>query len=148
MRQSNQGGSSSSPTHFYVDNAAYFITAATYRHQRLLDDELKDQLRDLLQVGRELEGESVCSVQLSVSPSSGQDRLLRPVDPRHGFVETDLTARYLNGPAGDPIRAQSPLGRVARPEEVAAAVLFLAADGSEFCTGAIIDVNGASYLRT
>ena len=65
-----------------------------------------------------------------------------------GFVETDLTAPYLDGPLGDGIRAQSPLGRVARPEEVAAAVLFLAADGSEFCTGTIIDVNGASYLRT
>ena len=48
MRQSNQGGSSSSPTHFYIDNAAYFITASTYRHQRLLEDELKDRLRDLL----------------------------------------------------------------------------------------------------
>jgi len=65
-----------------------------------------------------------------------------------GFVETDLTAPFLDGPLGDGIRAQSPLGRVARPEEVAAAVLFLAAQGSEFCTGTIIDVNGASYLRT
>ena len=65
-----------------------------------------------------------------------------------GFVETDLTAPFLDGPLGDAIRAQSPLGRVARPEEVAAAVLFLASRGSEFCTGTIIDVNGASYLRT
>ncbi len=65
-----------------------------------------------------------------------------------GFVETDMAADFLAGPQGDEIRAQSPLGRVARPEEVAAAVLFLAADGSEFSTGAIIDVNGASYLRT
>jgi len=37
---------------------------------------------------------------------------------------------------------------VARPEEVAYAVLFLAAEGSEFSTGTIIDVNGASYLRS
>jgi len=65
-----------------------------------------------------------------------------------GFVDTDLASRVLDGPEGDDIRAQSPLGRVARPEEVAAAVLFLAAEGSEFSTGAIIDVNGASYLRT
>jgi NAD(P)-dependent dehydrogenase (short-subunit alcohol dehydrogenase family) len=65
-----------------------------------------------------------------------------------GFVETDLTAPFLDGPLGDAIRAQSPLGRVARPEEVAAAVFFLASRGSEFCTGTIIDVNGASYLRT
>jgi NAD(P)-dependent dehydrogenase (short-subunit alcohol dehydrogenase family) len=65
-----------------------------------------------------------------------------------GFVDTDLASRVLDGPEGDEIRAQSPLGRVAKPEEVAAAVLFLAAEGSEFSTGAIIDVNGASYLRT
>jgi 3-oxoacyl-[acyl-carrier protein] reductase len=65
-----------------------------------------------------------------------------------GFVDTDLASRVLDGPTGDEIRAQSPLGRVATPEEVAFAVLFLSADGSEFSTGTIIDVNGASYLRT
>lgn len=65
-----------------------------------------------------------------------------------GFVETDMAAELLAGPQGDAIRNQSPLARVARPEEVAQAVLFLAAEGSEFMTGAIIDVNGASYLRT
>ena len=65
-----------------------------------------------------------------------------------GWVDTDMAADFLGGPRGDEIRGQSPLGRVARPEEIALAVLFLAADGAEFCTGAIIDVNGASYLRT
>jgi NAD(P)-dependent dehydrogenase (short-subunit alcohol dehydrogenase family) len=65
-----------------------------------------------------------------------------------GFVDTDMAARYLDTPRGDEIRAQSPLGRVAKPEEVALAVIFLAAEGTEFMTGAIIDVNGASYLRT
>jgi NAD(P)-dependent dehydrogenase (short-subunit alcohol dehydrogenase family) len=65
-----------------------------------------------------------------------------------GFVETDMAAEHLAGPEGDGIRSQSPLGRVAKPEEVAYAVLFLASDGAEFMTGAIIDVNGASYLRT
>jgi NAD(P)-dependent dehydrogenase (short-subunit alcohol dehydrogenase family) len=65
-----------------------------------------------------------------------------------GFVDTDMAARILDGPQGDEIRAQSPLGRVARPEEVAQAVVFLAAEGSEWMTGAIIDCNGASYLRT
>jgi 3-oxoacyl-[acyl-carrier protein] reductase len=65
-----------------------------------------------------------------------------------GFVETDMTASLLDGPAGDAIRAQSPLNRAARPEEVARAVLFLAAEGTDYLTGGIIDVNGASYLRT
>ena len=65
-----------------------------------------------------------------------------------GFVETDMVTEMLAGPAGDAIRAQSPVGRVARPEEVANAVLFLASAGAEFTTGTIIDVNGASYLRS
>ena len=65
-----------------------------------------------------------------------------------GFVETDMAKAQLDGPEGDAIRAQSPLGRVARPEEVAQAVLFLASKGTEFMTGAILDVNGASYLRS
>jgi NAD(P)-dependent dehydrogenase (short-subunit alcohol dehydrogenase family) len=65
-----------------------------------------------------------------------------------GFVETDMAKTVLQGPDGDAIRHQSPLGRVARPEEVAHAVLFLASPGAEFSTGAIIDVNGASYLRS
>lgn len=65
-----------------------------------------------------------------------------------GWVETDMAAETLSGPAGDSIRAQSPLGRVARPEEVAHTVLFLASEGAEFLTGAIVDVNGASYLRS
>ena len=65
-----------------------------------------------------------------------------------GYVETDMAAGTLSGPEGENIRQQSPLGRVALPEEVAYAVLFLASAGSEFSTGAIIDVNGASYLRS
>lgn len=65
-----------------------------------------------------------------------------------GFVETDMTNAHLKGERGDEIRAQSPLNRVAKPEEVAHAVLFLASEGAEFSTGAILDVNGASYLRS
>jgi 3-oxoacyl-[acyl-carrier protein] reductase len=65
-----------------------------------------------------------------------------------GWVETDMAADTLAGPDGDAIRAQSPLGRVATPDDVAYAVLFLASAGAEFLTGGIVDVNGASYLRT
>jgi len=65
-----------------------------------------------------------------------------------GFVDTDMAARYLDTPMAAEIKAQSPFNRVAKPEEVAAAVFFLASEGAEFSTGAIIDVNGASYLRT
>jgi NAD(P)-dependent dehydrogenase (short-subunit alcohol dehydrogenase family) len=65
-----------------------------------------------------------------------------------GYVDTDMAARHLSGPGGEEIRNQSPLGRVARPEEVAHAVLCLASEGSDFMTGTIVDVNGASYLRS
>lgn len=65
-----------------------------------------------------------------------------------GFVHTDMAAGLLDGPGGDAIRRQSPLGRVATPEEVAEAVLRLAADGMMAATGCILDVNGASYLRS
>jgi 3-oxoacyl-[acyl-carrier protein] reductase len=65
-----------------------------------------------------------------------------------GFVDTDMAAPALHGPAGDAIRAQSPLNRAATPEEVARVVVFLASPGAEYLTGAIVDVNGASYLRT
>jgi len=64
-----------------------------------------------------------------------------------GFVQTDMTKEILSGPKGDDIRRQSPFNRVAQPKEVANAVLFLAAEGSEFMSGTIIDVNGASYMR-
>jgi 3-oxoacyl-[acyl-carrier protein] reductase len=65
-----------------------------------------------------------------------------------GFVETPMAAARLSGPLGDETRRQSPLGRVAKPEEVAYTVVFLASEGAEFLTGCIVDVNGASYLRT
>lgn len=65
-----------------------------------------------------------------------------------GFVRTDMTAALLDGPTGEAIRNQSPLNRVATAEEVAAAVVRLAADGMLSATGCILDVNGASYLRS
>ncbi len=65
-----------------------------------------------------------------------------------GFVETDMARHTLDGPEGESIRRQSPLKRVAFPEEVAYTILFLASEGAEFLTGAIVDVNGASYLRS
>ena len=61
-----------------------------------------------------------------------------------GFVETDRVKDMIN----DDIKAQSPLNRVAKPEEVARTALWLASDGNDFLTGAIVDVNGASYLRS
>ncbi|WP_043621952.1 SDR family NAD(P)-dependent oxidoreductase [Nonomuraea candida] len=64
-----------------------------------------------------------------------------------GFVETDMTNEHLKAPRGDAIRAQSPFGRVARPEEIAAAVVYLASPAAEWASGTVLDLNGASYLR-
>jgi NAD(P)-dependent dehydrogenase (short-subunit alcohol dehydrogenase family) len=65
-----------------------------------------------------------------------------------GFVETDMAKDYLAGEEGGNIKMQSPLNRVATAEEVARAVAVFASGGMEFMTGGIIDVNGASYLRS
>jgi 3-oxoacyl-[acyl-carrier protein] reductase len=65
-----------------------------------------------------------------------------------GWVETDMATGHLSGPQGADILAQHPLGRVARPEEIAQAAVYCALDAPAAMTGCIIDVNGASYLRT
>jgi NAD(P)-dependent dehydrogenase (short-subunit alcohol dehydrogenase family) len=65
-----------------------------------------------------------------------------------GFVATNMAKEYLQAPGGDAIRAQSPFGRVAEPDEIAAAVLYLASAQAEWASGAVLDLNGASYLRT
>jgi 3-oxoacyl-[acyl-carrier protein] reductase len=64
-----------------------------------------------------------------------------------GYVDTDMAAEFLNSADGDKIRAQSPFNRVATPEEIAAAVVYLASDQAEWASGTILDLNGASYLR-
>jgi 3-oxoacyl-[acyl-carrier protein] reductase len=65
-----------------------------------------------------------------------------------GYVETEMAAADLNSPRGEEIRAQSPFNRVATPEEIAAAVVYLASAAAEWASGAILDLNGASYLRS
>jgi NAD(P)-dependent dehydrogenase (short-subunit alcohol dehydrogenase family) len=64
-----------------------------------------------------------------------------------GFTETDMAAETLAGPDGDRRRGESPMGRVATPQEVAQAVFYLASPQAEFATGTVLDMNGASYLR-
>ena len=63
-----------------------------------------------------------------------------------GFIETDMANQLLKAPRGAEIRAQSPFNRVARPEEVAEAVFYLAS--AEWASGTVLDLNGASHLRT
>jgi 3-oxoacyl-[acyl-carrier protein] reductase len=65
-----------------------------------------------------------------------------------GWVETERAAALLGGPSGAEIRGQHPLGRLTQPEEVARLAVFCALDAPAAMTGAVLDVNGASYLRT
>ncbi len=65
-----------------------------------------------------------------------------------GFVETEMAAAVLASPEGEQIRNQSTIGRVAQPEELGKTIAFLALEAPECMTGCIVDVNGASYLRS
>lgn len=64
-----------------------------------------------------------------------------------GLVETDMAAENLAGERGERRVAESPLGRIATPEEVAAAVVFLASPEAVMASGTVLDINGASFLR-
>jgi 3-oxoacyl-[acyl-carrier protein] reductase len=65
-----------------------------------------------------------------------------------GWVETEMATSHLSGPDGPAILAQHPLRRVNRTDEVAQAAVYCALDAPAAMTGCVIDVNGASYLRT
>jgi NAD(P)-dependent dehydrogenase (short-subunit alcohol dehydrogenase family) len=64
-----------------------------------------------------------------------------------GFVMTGMAEDYLASRGGEQLLADIPLGRVAATEEVAETVRWLALDAPASATGAVIDVNGASYVR-
>lgn len=64
-----------------------------------------------------------------------------------GFTMTGMADDYLSSRGGDKLLADIPLGRVAMPDEVATAARFLALEAPASMTGAVIDVNGASYVR-
>ncbi len=64
-----------------------------------------------------------------------------------GFTDTAMAGDYLASRGGPGLLADIPLGRVARPEEIARIVEFCALDAPESMTGTVIDANGASYVR-
>lgn len=65
-----------------------------------------------------------------------------------GFVDTDMAASAMIGDRAEDIRTQSPLNRISDPDEIAQTICFLASEGHDYMTGCIVDINGASYLRT
>lgn len=64
-----------------------------------------------------------------------------------GFTDTAMADDYLASRGGPALLADIPLGRVARPEEIASIAVFCALDAPESMTGAVLDANGASYVR-
>ena len=64
-----------------------------------------------------------------------------------GFTNTAMAGDYLASRGGESLLADIPLGRVATPQEIARIIAFCALDAPASMTGAVIDANGASYVR-
>jgi 3-oxoacyl-[acyl-carrier protein] reductase len=63
-----------------------------------------------------------------------------------GFIETDMTSQHLQGEARQQLLAQIPLGRIGQPEDIAAAVAFLASPAASYITGQVLRVNGGLLI--
>lgn len=74
-----------------------------------------------------------------------QDILAFAICP--GFTMTGMAEEYMESRGGDKLLADIPLGRVAMPDEVAEMARWCALDAPPSMTGAVLDVNGASYVR-
>jgi 3-oxoacyl-[acyl-carrier protein] reductase len=83
------------------------------------------------------------SLALVLAPHNISVHIIAP-----SFVSTEMATDKLSGPTGEAIKNQSPFGRVAKPEEVARLIAVYASEGLEFTSAGIIDINGASYLRS
>lgn len=83
------------------------------------------------------------SLAVALAPHNISVHIIAP-----GFVETDMAATILDGPQGEGIKKQSAFNRVARPDEVARLIVIYASEGMEFTSAGIVDINGASYLRS
>jgi 3-oxoacyl-[acyl-carrier protein] reductase len=64
-----------------------------------------------------------------------------------GFTMTGMAEDYLASRGGDRLLADIPLGRVAQAEEIAEMIRWCALDAPASMTGAVLDANGASYVR-
>ncbi len=74
---------------------------------------------------------------------AGRNVTVNAVAP--GFVETDMT-QVLPEALKEKLKTQIPLGRIAQPEEIAAAVLFLASPAAAYITGQVLSVDGGMAM--
>jgi 3-oxoacyl-[acyl-carrier protein] reductase len=63
-----------------------------------------------------------------------------------GYIETDMTANELPPERRAQLLKDIPLGRVGKPEDVAAAVAFLAGPSAAYVTGQVLRVNGGLLM--
>jgi 3-oxoacyl-[acyl-carrier protein] reductase len=63
-----------------------------------------------------------------------------------GFIDTDMT-RALNEQQTQALLGQIPLGRLGQPDDIAAAVVFLASPAASYITGTTLHVNGGMYMN-
>lgn len=64
-----------------------------------------------------------------------------------GFTDTSMAGDYLQSRGGAGLLSDIPLGRVATPEEIASIITYCALEAPASMTGAVIDANGASFVR-
>jgi 3-oxoacyl-[acyl-carrier protein] reductase len=63
-----------------------------------------------------------------------------------GFIDTDMTTAAITGEMKQKMLEGIPLGRTGRPEEIAAAIVYLCADEAGYVTGQTLRVNGGMYV--
>ena len=76
---------------------------------------------------------------------AGEGILAFAISP--GFTMTGMADDYLASRGGAELLKDIPLGRVAAPDEIARIAAFCATEAPPSMTGAVIDANGASYVR-
>jgi 3-oxoacyl-[acyl-carrier protein] reductase len=89
---------------------------------------------------------ALISMTKGLSTELARDRIyINCVAP--GWVDTDMSASALNDPpTREKVFRGIPLGRVGKPEEIAAPILFLCTSHAGFITGEVFNVNGGAVL--
>lgn len=87
----------------------------------------------------------ICFTRSTARIMAGCGVTVNAVSP--GFVETEMSAREIALIGGREEAAKNiPAGRIGRPEDIAAAAVYLATDEASFVTGHILNVNGGQYM--